>query len=35
MTAPQLLGDHGKDLGGGFVVRRLLPDGASGLLVSQ
>lgn len=25
MTAPQLLGAHAKDLGGGFVVRRLLP----------
>ncbi len=28
MTAPQLLTAHEKDLGGGFVVRRLLPAGA-------
>ncbi len=27
MTAPLLLGPHSKDLGGGFVVRRLLPAG--------
>ena len=27
MTAPQLLTAHEKDLGGGFVVRRLLPAG--------